>query len=101
MVLKSCLYIRKDINYARKTPWDTHMTPSKKVASETCWEFMNCPLDIRKECIVYKKNAVNPCWVLNKLVVTEGCGVLPTCKNCPWFLKNNPSFNKEYLNSEP
>ena len=67
------------------------MSPFKKMPYDTCWQFMNCPQDMRKECVVYKTDMKEPCWILNQ---TGGCGILGSCKSCPWFLKNNPDLNK-------
>ena len=63
------------------------MTPFKRMPYETCWQYMNCPHDMRKECIVYKTDMKESCWILNR---TGGCGILAACQHCPWFLKNNP-----------
>jgi hypothetical protein len=71
------------------------MVPFKEMPHETCWQFMGCPQDMRKECIVYKTGMKEPCWVLNQ--TGAGCGILGTCKNCPWFLKNNPDGYKTFF----
>ena len=71
------------------------MTLSNIDTSERCWEFMNCPQDIRKECVAYESDAKEPCWVLNQAMGRDGCAILNTCKRCPWFLKNHPNLNKE------
>jgi hypothetical protein len=68
------------------------MTPFKRMPYETCWEFMNCPHNMRKECIVYKTDMNEPCWVLNQ--TGDRRGVLDSCKHFPWFLKNNPDLNQ-------
>jgi hypothetical protein len=62
--------------------------------SEHCWEFMNCPKDMRIECPAYQSESKEPCWELNQVGGKDGCGILGTCKNCPWFLKKNPDCNK-------
>jgi len=63
--------------------------------SEHCWEYMNCPQDIRKECLAYESDVKESCWVLNQVGGRDGCSILNTCKRCPWFLKNNFNLNKE------
>jgi hypothetical protein len=70
------------------------MVPFKKMPYETCWQFMNCSYDIRKECIVYKTDMKEPCWVSNQARGKDGCGMLVTCKTCPWFLKKNPGLDQ-------
>ena len=57
----------------------------KKMSYEKCWQFMNCDIEMRKDCIVYKTGMKEPCWVLNQV---GGSGVLNACKTCQWFLKN-------------
>lgn len=68
------------------------MVPFKKLEYETCWEYINCPFEMRKNCIVYKTDMKKPCWVLNQ---TRKSAVLNACKTCPWFLKNNKNYNKK------
>jgi hypothetical protein len=65
------------------------MAPFKKMAYGTCWQFMNCPIDMRVQCIVYKTNMKEPWWVSND---RSGRSILGTYKTCPLFLKNNPEF---------
>ncbi len=66
--------------------------PFKRMPYETCWEFMNCLLDIRKDCVVYKTDMKEPCWVTNQN--NGGSDILGTCKSCPWFQKNNPGSDQ-------
>lgn len=72
------------------------MTPSKKHTPEHCWNFMNCPNDVREQCVAYKSDTKEPCWVLNQVGGRDGCSILGTCKGCPWFLKNNPDFQYRF-----
>jgi hypothetical protein len=71
------------------------MVKSKKNEREHCWEFMNCSLDIMKQCFAYKSNTVEQYWILNNLSKGDGCKILDSCKHCPWFLKNNPQFTHQ------
>jgi len=66
------------------------MVPFKQLLYETCWQVMHCPQDMRVQCIAYKTNMKEPCWVLNG---GKGHSVLGTCTHCPWFLKNNPDLH--------
>ncbi len=69
------------------------MNPSKNDTYENCWEFMNCPQDLTKDCFAYKSDTGDACWILNQIVKKKDrCKILDTCKRCPWFLKNNPQF---------
>jgi hypothetical protein len=68
------------------------MILSKKDTSEHCWEFMNCSYDMRVQCIAYKSDSQEPCWILHQARGRDGCAILGTCTRCPWFLKNNPDF---------
>jgi hypothetical protein len=70
------------------------MILSKKDSSEHCWEFMNCSQDVREQCFAYQSNTGEACWILNQISKGDGCKILGTCKRCPWFLKNNPVFNR-------
>ena len=61
---------------------------------ENCWEFMDCPVESRKNCQVYVKDLGNHCWLVVKDVL-EGCfhcKEFDGCINCPWFKKNNPKI---------
>jgi hypothetical protein len=69
------------------------MVPFKRMPYETCWQYMNCQHDLRKECIVYQTDMKVPCWISNS---KKGGGILGTCTTCPWFLKNNPEFVPTY-----
>jgi len=65
------------------------MSPFKRMSYDTCWQYMNCPQEMRKECVVYKTDMKEPCWVSNS---KKRYDILGTCTTCPWFLKSNPSL---------
>lgn len=61
--------------------------------TQTCWEFMKCPKDIRKECETYKLGFGGECWRLAADTIVDGYYFYKKydgCINCPWFKKNNP-----------
>ncbi len=66
------------------------MTPFKSLPYETCWQYLNCPQDMRKDCMVYQTDMKEPCWILNQ--TGDGCDILRACKTCPWYLKSNTEF---------
>ncbi len=67
---------------------------------QNCWEFWNCPKEIRENCLAYKLNAGKECWCF-----AEDFKPSPLCPkvqhnfehcwDCPWFKKLNPDFHKE------
>jgi hypothetical protein len=69
--------------------------PFKRLPYETCWQFMGCQHDMRKECVVYKTDMKEPCWITYQ--AAGGCTILATCKSCPWFLKNNPDQKNDII----
>lgn len=65
---------------------DSYMVPFKTLPYETCWQYMQCPQNMRVECKVYKTDMTEPCWVTNQV----NGKTLNACKTCLWYLKNNP-----------
>ena len=54
--------------------------------TNNCWEFLNCPEDIRNKCEVFKLDSGKECWFLG-----DGkCACSNTaCFDCDWYKKNN------------
>jgi len=42
------------------------MNNLKTKISIKCWEFMNCPDNIKKNCWAYRLNMSRECWILRK-----------------------------------
>ena len=65
-----------------------------KKESENCWEFMDCPEEVRDNCPAYKLNKGRMCWAV-AAYVEKGCPKLKRdfeyCHECPWFKKCNNS----------
>ena len=60
---------------------------------KNCWEFWNCPEEIRKNCEVFKLKAGNKCWFMHTMA--KGCKrteEIGGCFTCEWFKKNNPDI---------
>ena len=60
---------------------------------ENCWEFWNCPEEIRNNCEIFKLNAGKECWFLSNS--SKGCKRSKGNGgwfNCEWFKKNNQIF---------
>jgi hypothetical protein len=66
------------------------MIKSEKNKHENCWEYINCPLDMRKQCLAYTSDTTEDCWILNQVgEKKDKSNILSACKSCPWFLMNN------------
>lgn len=59
---------------------------------QNCWEFQNCPKDIRDNCPAYKMKLGRKCWAVASNV-KEGCPKtyrgFSYCCDCLWFKKMN------------
>lgn len=64
---------------------------------QNCWDFHNCPKDIRDNCVAYKMNLGRKCWAVASYV-PEGCPKtyrdFKYCCDCLWFKKLNPKNKK-------
>ena len=65
---------------------------SEKKECKNCWEYMKCPIDIRKKCIAYTLDSGEDCWFMANL--EKGCLAKKgdSCFDCPWFKKKNPKI---------
>lgn len=58
--------------------------------SENCWDFWDCPKEVRDECPAYKTNSGRDCYDL----AAEFCPRLNTefkfCWECTWYKKIKP-----------
>ena len=66
-------------------------TESKEKKFQNCWEFIECPIEIRKNCEAYKRNLGDICWFVANDAGTECFGYkqYKGCKNCPWYKHHN------------
>lgn len=74
---------------------DLHMaTTSKEDEPQNCWEFLECPKEIRDKCTAYQRNLGDTCWFITENT-GKGCYGYDKhdgCFNCPWYKKNNPDW---------
>jgi hypothetical protein len=67
---------------------------------QNCWEFWNCPKDVRNHCRAYEYDMGKECWLIASSFYKKGCpktkdkGLLFCIEDCPWFKKLNPNFPK-------
>lgn len=61
---------------------------------KNCWEFWNCPQEIKKKCPAFQTDSGQECW----LVAQNFCPYLKKkyryCWECSWFQKLNPNLMK-------
>jgi len=51
-----------------------------------CWEFMNCPDHIKKECWAYRLNMSRECWILRKKAKKDFNWMNNKgCKDCKFY----------------
>lgn len=68
------------------------MAINSKDKKHNCWEYMECPKNIREKCEAYKRGLGKDCWFVQKGEGT-GCFAFNTyngCINCPWYKRQNP-----------
>lgn len=56
-----------------------------------CWQYMDCPTEIKETCEVYLANMGDQCWLL--MHIKRGCPASKKydgCLNCPWYKEKNP-----------
>ena len=65
-----------------------------KKTPQNCWEFMNCPQDVKENCEAYSRNLGQECWLVAQDVGTgcNGFNKHKGCRNCPWYIKNGVSI---------
>jgi hypothetical protein len=63
-----------------------------------CWEFHQCPEEIRKDCYVYNAGLGKTCWqfVGYAHVAEYALDKFESCANCPW---KEYSMNQKVRNS--
>jgi len=66
------------------------MKKSEKTEYEHCWEYMHCSHNIRNNCLVYRSDTGEPCWILNQNgTEKDDDHILNSCKQCDWYKKKN------------
>ena len=63
---------------------------------KNCWEFMDCPKELRNDCPAFRYNMGNECWFLTK--IEHGCPIRGKDEGCvdyPWFLKKEQETLKK------
>ena len=58
---------------------------------QKCWEFINCPIEYRKNCFVYKNNLGEGYWLVTNNNEKENYAFkeYSGCKKCPWYMHRN------------
>lgn len=75
---------------------DFHMTTtSKEDDPQSCWEFLECPKEIRDQCEIFRKSLGFICWLVIEDTTTgcHGYDKFDGCINCPWFKKKNHNLS--------
>ncbi len=67
----------------------------KNPEPQNCWDFWDCPKEVRDECPAYKTNSGRECF----FVAENFCPRLRKkevehCWQCPWYQKIKPELNK-------
>ncbi|MBI5389764.1 hypothetical protein HZB01_05295 [Candidatus Woesearchaeota archaeon] len=65
-----------------------------KQEPESCWEFWHCPKNVKEQCLAYKLDAGNRCWLVSVEFCPRAHQEFSNCMACPWFKKMNPDFGK-------
>lgn len=60
---------------------------------ENCWEFWNCPAQIRDHCAAYKADNGRNCFNLAKDFCPKVTNQFKHCRECPWYIEMNPDAN--------
>ena len=63
----------------------------KRKEPQNCWEFMNCPEDVRMKCIAYIMDKGKKCWAVATAMCPRVKRDFQHCWECPWFKKLNPN----------
>ena len=66
------------------------MAEFERDVPQNCWQYKECPIKIREQCLIYRFNMGKECWFIskaNKESFTSWTG--DKCFNCPWFNKYN------------
>lgn len=62
---------------------------TKKNKIQNCWEFLDCPIEIKEKCEAYKQNLGDICWFVaqeqDKGTPCFGLNKYKGCYNCPWY----------------
>jgi hypothetical protein len=68
----------------------------KNKEAQNCWEFWNCPKELRKRCSASISKLGKDCWiVMRKVLLKESPKTknkFKFCWECPWFKHLNPVF---------
>ncbi|MBI4706493.1 MAG: hypothetical protein HY761_01005 [Candidatus Omnitrophica bacterium] len=69
--------------------------------AESCWEFLDCPDEVKSMCPAYKTNSGNECWMVaaSFMATDTRCPRagkdFKRCWECSWFKEANPNFGKQ------
>lgn len=56
----------------------------------SCWEYMNCPENIKTTCQVFIKNMGSECWFIMSLKKSCPASIkYGSCFACPWYKNHN------------
>jgi transcriptional regulator with XRE-family HTH domain len=71
--------------------------------TEKCWEILNCPEELRKECPAWEFHSGDLCWFINGTICSGKAhktwqDKIEECRSCPVFskqFKSNPKVNNK------
>ena len=69
---------------------------ANKETANNCWEYWDCPKDVKEKCPAYTTNSGKECWMLTIHFTTQETNCPKTthkykyCWECPWYKKMNP-----------
>lgn len=59
----------------------------KKADPQNCWDFWECPLDVRHKCPAFTLNAGDDCHNVAKDFCPRTKREFKNCWECPWYQK--------------
>jgi hypothetical protein len=63
------------------------------VSAKTCWEYLECPKEVREDCEVYRLDFCSECWMIRDIKTSSCPGVaelkITKCLDCPFFKSMN------------
>ena len=62
---------------------------------QSCWEFWNCPKEVRDECPAYTTNSGKECFYLAEHFCPRLKTEFKSCSECPWYKKMKPVSEKQ------
>jgi len=61
---------------------------------ENCWEFWDCPVEVRDECLAYNTKSGRDCFNFTSDFSPKLKSTFEHCWECPWYKKLSQDSNK-------